>query len=109
MPLTSPPAKKEDKKIVKSFALLLQEMWKLKGTDNPGASNYGVTDPSGFRREITRFAPKFGGFDQHDSQEFLQYALEGFHSELNKVMKPDKKAGCEDKDGESVSCTLLCE
>ena len=25
-----------------------------------------------FRREMTIFAPKFGGYDQHDSQEFLQ-------------------------------------
>ena len=27
------------------------------------------------------------GNDQHDSQEFLQYALEGLHSELNRVAK----------------------
>ena len=39
-----------------------------------------------------KFASKFLGFDQHDSQEFLQYALEGLHSELNRVKK-DKKKG----------------
>ena len=46
-----------------------------------------MTDPSSFRREITRFAPKFSGYEQHDSQEFLQYALEGLHLELNRVAK----------------------
>ena len=91
-----------DKKILKTFSNLMQEMWKLKATDSHSSANHGVTDPSSFRREITRFAPTFGGFDQHDSQEFLQYALEGFHSELNRVVKREKKASNSDCDEDEV-------
>ena len=66
--------------------------------------NNGVTDPSSFRREMTRFAPKFSGYDQHDSQEFLQYALEGLHNELNRVAK--KKPNCDESAAVSVMCAL---
>ncbi len=71
-------------KISKAFARLASEMWK---SSSPTGSNHGVQDPSGFRREIGTFAPKFLGFDQHDSQEFLQYTLDGIHTELNRVSK----------------------
>ena len=59
-------------------------MWKS------SSSNHGVTgnsDPSGFRREMGIFSPKFMGFDQHDSQEFLTYTLDGIHTELNRIAK----------------------
>ena len=57
-----------------------------------------MCDPSAFKREMGKFASKFLGFDQHDSQEFLQYALEGLHSELNRVKKDKKgKAQVEDE------------
>ena len=46
-----------------------------------------MCDPSTFKREMGKFASKFLGYEQHDSQEFLQYALEGLHSELNRVKK----------------------
>lgn len=46
-------------------------------------------DPSAFKREMGSFANKFLGFDQHDSQEFLQYALEGMHNELNRAEIPE--------------------
>ena len=44
-----------------------------------------IGEPSAFKREMGAFANKFRGFDQHDSQEFLQYALEGMHNELNRA------------------------
>merc|ERR1712141_798754 len=83
-------------KITKSFVSLLEDMWNLKNksttsSNNGSRSNHGIADPSNFRLCITKFAPKFSGFDQHDSQEFLQYALEGFHTELNRVKKNDEK------------------
>ena len=82
----------EKVKITKSFVKLLEDMWNLKGKTNCSSrSNHGISDPSNFRLCITKFAPKFSGFDQHDSQEFLQYALEGFHTELNRVKKDDEK------------------
>ena len=33
------------------------------------------------------FSPKFMGYDQHDSQEFLTYTLDGIHTELNRIEK----------------------
>ena len=67
-----------------------------------------MCDPSAFKREMGKFASKFLGFDQHDSQEFLQYALEGLHSELNRVKKDKKgKAQVEDEinnNSQEVKC-----
>ena len=71
-----------DKKITKSLSRLTQEIWK-----SSAGSNHGVFDPSGFRREMGIFSPKFMGFDQHDSQEFLLYTLDGIHTELNRIAK----------------------
>lgn len=77
----------KSRKITMSLARLAQDMWK--GT-SPFANNHGVSEPSGFRSQIVTFAPKFGGYDQHDSQEFLIYALDGLHTELNRIVKKPK-------------------
>ena len=61
---------------------MTQEMWK-----SSSGSIHGVNDPSGFRREMGIFSPKFMGYDQHDSQEFLTYTLDGIHTELNRIDK----------------------
>ena len=50
-------------RITRAFIRLVQEMWKVASGPGP-ASNNGIADPSGFRREMTVFAPKFGGYDQ---------------------------------------------
>jgi ubiquitin carboxyl-terminal hydrolase 8 len=34
---------------------------------------------------LIRFAPQFSGTDQHDSQEFLTFLLDGLHEDLNLV------------------------
>lgn len=34
---------------------------------------------------IIRFAPQFEGTEQHDSQEFLSFLLDGLHEDLNLV------------------------
>lgn len=34
---------------------------------------------------IGRFAPRFGGYSQQDSQEFLGFLLDGLHEDLNRV------------------------
>lgn len=35
---------------------------------------------------ICRFQPRFKGSDQHDSQEFLSFMLDGLHEDLNLVI-----------------------
>lgn len=36
---------------------------------------------------IIRFAPQFEGSEQHDSQEFLNFLLDGLHEDLNVVQR----------------------
>jgi ubiquitin carboxyl-terminal hydrolase 2/21 len=35
---------------------------------------------------MCRFAPRFSGYNQEDSQEFLRYLLEGLHEDVNRVL-----------------------
>ena len=75
--------------------MYLINLTNLIGT-SPYGNNHGVAEPSGFRSQIVTFAPKFGGYDQHDSQEFLIYALDGLHTELNRIVKKPKKDNCQE-------------
>ena len=34
---------------------------------------------------IGKYAPRFNGFQQHDSQELLSFLLDGLHEDLNRV------------------------
>jgi len=34
---------------------------------------------------IGKYAPRFNGFQQHDSQELLAFLLDGLHEDLNRV------------------------
>lgn len=33
---------------------------------------------------IGKYAPRFNGFQQHDSQELLSFLLDGLHEDLNR-------------------------
>uniref|UniRef100_A0A5K4F050 Ubiquitin carboxyl-terminal hydrolase n=1 Tax=Schistosoma mansoni TaxID=6183 RepID=A0A5K4F050_SCHMA len=63
-----------------SYADLMKEIW------DPDMAN-SSTSPSRFKSQIQRFAPRFMGYSQQDSQEFLRYVLEGLHMEVNRVQK----------------------
>jgi ubiquitin C-terminal hydrolase len=58
------------------YDALLKELWF--GT----APN---TSPANLKRAISRFAPQFSGFQQHDAQELLAYIIDGLHEDLNRV------------------------
>lgn len=60
--------------LVESFAVLVRSMW---------SENYKFISPMTFRETIMRFAPLFRNNDQHDSQEFLIFLLDGLHEDLN--------------------------
>jgi ubiquitin C-terminal hydrolase len=54
---------------------------------------------------VGRFAPRFNGYAQQDSQEFLAFLLDGLHEDLNLVIeKPylqaDDEADAKLSDGE---------
>ena len=47
---------------------------------------FTFVSPVTFRDAICHFAPQFRGTDQHDSQEFLLFLLDGLHEDLNLVV-----------------------
>ena len=62
--------------LAEAFAQLIRVMW---------SEQYTFVSPVTFREAITRFAPAFRGYDQHDAQEFLAFLLDGLHEDLNYV------------------------
>jgi ubiquitin carboxyl-terminal hydrolase 8 len=61
-----------------NFASLLRTMW---------SENYNFISPVLFREALIKFAPQFRGSEQHDSQEFLNFLLDGIHEDCNLVRK----------------------
>ncbi|XP_057975187.1 ubiquitin carboxyl-terminal hydrolase 8-like [Malania oleifera] len=59
-----------------AFGDLLRKLWV------PGAAPVA---PRMFKLKLASFAPQFSGFNQHDSQEFLAFLLDGLHEDLNRV------------------------
>ncbi|CUA74745.1 ubiquitin carboxyl-terminal hydrolase 4/11/15 [Rhizoctonia solani] len=43
--------------------------------------------PKEFKRTLGKFAPAFSGYQQHDTQEFLAFLLDGLHEDLNRALK----------------------
>lgn len=62
--------------IAKRYGDLIYEIWS--GTAKTIA-------PLKLRLTIGKYAPRFNGFQQHDSQEFLAFLLDGLHEDLNRV------------------------
>ena len=42
--------------------------------------------PRGFKRLIGDICPQFQGYNQHDSQELLNFLLDGLHEDTNRVL-----------------------
>lgn len=63
--------------LAEGFATLLRTMW---------SENYNFISPVLFRQALIQFAPQFSGSEQHDSQEFLNFLLDGIHEDCNLVV-----------------------
>jgi|GEM_PF-2267963 len=59
-----------------SFATLLDSLW---------AENTKAVSPLEFRNAIASLREEFSGSEQHDSQEFLSFLMDGLHEDLNRV------------------------
>ncbi|KAF8159371.1 hypothetical protein B0H34DRAFT_655402 [Crassisporium funariophilum] len=64
-------------KLTGAFAKLLHEMW---GGDLP------YLTPIDFRRSICQLKDQYEGSNQHDSQEFLSFLMDGIHEDLNRII-----------------------
>jgi hypothetical protein len=65
--------------LAEKYNELVQLIWSKK-------TNSSIA-PSEFKRVVSLFAPRFQGFSQHDSQEFLAFLLDGLHEDLNRILK----------------------
>ncbi|KAF8997920.1 hypothetical protein BDQ17DRAFT_1362846 [Cyathus striatus] len=74
-----------------SFAELLREMW---GGDMP----YLV--PGDFRRTVCKLNAQYNGADQHDSQEFLSFLIDGIHEDLNRILVRPKITSTPEQEAE---------
>ncbi|KAL6623060.1 hypothetical protein ACP70R_032939 [Stipagrostis hirtigluma subsp. patula] len=61
-----------------AFGELLRKLWSAGRT---------AIAPRAFKSKLSRFAPQFSGYNQHDSQELLAFLLDGLHEDLNRVKK----------------------
>ncbi|KAI9511390.1 hypothetical protein F5148DRAFT_1171203 [Russula earlei] len=66
--------------IARSFGALLQRIW----SETSQGASYA---PREFKSVLSRFAPQFSGYQQHDTQEFVAFLLDGLHEDLNRVLK----------------------
>ena len=62
--------------LAQAFGALLAQLW---------AEGAVTVAPRAFKARLAKFAPQFTGYNQHDSQEFLAYLLDGLHEDLNRV------------------------
>ncbi|KAA0171406.1 hypothetical protein FNF27_06316 [Cafeteria roenbergensis] len=67
--------------LASAYAKLMRAMWK---------GGLGSVAPSQVKEVVSRNAPQFRGYQQHDSQELMSYILDGLHEDCNLVL--DKKA-----------------
>ncbi|KFH69872.1 hypothetical protein MVEG_04676 [Podila verticillata NRRL 6337] len=66
-------------RLAEAFSDLIRSMWSGQSL---------VVSPTSFRYAIAGFAPQFKGTEQHDSQEFLSFLLDGLHEDLKSGPRP---------------------
>uniref|UniRef100_A0A131XQ27 ubiquitinyl hydrolase 1 n=1 Tax=Ixodes ricinus TaxID=34613 RepID=A0A131XQ27_IXORI len=64
--------------LFEAFATLMKSIWRSSNGE------YAIS-PQAFRSQIQKFAPRFMGYSQQDSQEFLHYLLQGLHEDINRI------------------------
>ena len=62
--------------IASAYAQFIGSMWQ---------GNKNIISPWDLKKQVTRIAPMFSGFQQHDSHEFLSFLLDGVHEDLCRI------------------------
>lgn len=65
--------------VASQYGNLVHRLWRGK---------MSVHAPRALRDTVVRHASQFAGFEQHDSQEFLNYLLDALHEDVNRVRNP---------------------
>ncbi|KAG7094165.1 hypothetical protein E1B28_007776 [Marasmius oreades] len=65
-------------RLTSAFAQIVHSMW---GSELP------YQTPTEFRKTICSLNSQYIGSDQHDSQEFLSFLLDGIHEDLNRILQ----------------------
>ncbi|KAI0352107.1 cysteine proteinase [Trametes cingulata] len=77
--------------LANAFANILRELWQ---------GENGTLSPVTFRRSICSHAPQFSGSEQHDSQEFLSFLLDGLHEDLNRILQKPQITSTPEREAE---------
>ena len=64
--------------LAKAFGALIEQLW---------AGGSSAFTPRQFKQVLSKFAPAFSGWQQHDSQELIAFLLDGLHEDLNRIRK----------------------
>ena len=64
--------------LAEAFGALVATLW---------SRQYASVAPRALRRTLAKWAPRFSGYQQQDSQEMLSYLLDGLHEDLNEVTR----------------------
>ncbi|KAF9914328.1 ubiquitin-specific protease doa4 [Lobosporangium transversale] len=87
-------------KLAEAFYDLISSMWSGQSL---------VVSPTSFRLAIGGFAPQFKGTEQHDSQEFLSFLLDGLHEDLKAEPRPPPPGDDEGSEADDARMESLPE
>ena len=62
--------------LARAYADFVRDVW---------SGKFSVVVPTALKRSIGTHAPQFSGYQQQDSQELMNYVLDGLHEDLNRV------------------------
>ncbi|CAF0944196.1 unnamed protein product [Didymodactylos carnosus] len=82
--------------LMREFVSFIKRMWS-------SAESHSIISPSQFKNQIARFAPRFTGYSEQDSQEFLRYLLQGLHEDVNRVQKKPTPIKIDEKAEEQMN------
>lgn len=66
-------------KVALAYGKLLKQLW--------NTAPFSRVAPRNMKWTISKFEPRFDGYQQHDASELLFFVLDGLHEGLNRILK----------------------